>query len=82
MLAVQTGSVVEDGSVSPVEWPVCRSHCPEDSPYYVEALDATNLPFVLLQLRGFAAQVHTLMQTHDGSMPLMRSVCACKCTPR
>ena len=73
MCAVQAGSA-EDGGGGPVEWPVCRSHCPEDSPHYMEALDATNLPFVLLQLRSFATQVHTLMQTHDGSMPLMRSV--------
>ncbi|ELT96318.1 hypothetical protein CAPTEDRAFT_189892 [Capitella teleta] len=66
-------SASQDGEaeVSSVEWPVCKTHCPEDSAFYVEAMDATNLPFVQLQLKGFAAQVHTLMQTHNGSLPLM-----------
>ena len=55
-----------------LESPVCKAHCTEGSAGYVAALDSACLPNVVLQLKSFSAQVHTLLQTHDGSMPLMR----------
>ena len=55
-----------------LESPVCTIHCERDSSNYVDALNANNLPNVQLSLRHFAPQVHTLLQSHDGEMPLMR----------
>jgi len=33
-----------------------------------------SLPHVVVQLRSFSAQVHSLLQSHDGSLPLARRV--------
>lgn len=57
-----------------LEPPVCVVHCEKGSTSYVDALDASCLPNVTMSLRHFAPQVHTLLQTHDGDMPLMRWV--------
>jgi meiosis arrest female protein 1 len=54
------------------ESPICSIHCPEGSEFYVTALDSAGLPNVVLQLKGLAPQVHSLLQAHNGSMPLMR----------
>ena len=53
---------------------VCKAHCSEGSAGYVAALDSACLPNVVLQLKSFSAHVHTLLQTHDGSMELLRLV--------
>jgi len=54
--------------------PVCRTHCKEGTDSYVSALDATCLPNVKLALRSFAPKVHQLLQSHDGTMPLISFV--------
>ncbi|XP_064638971.1 meiosis regulator and mRNA stability factor 1-like isoform X2 [Lineus longissimus] len=53
------------------ESPICLIHCPEGSEFYMTALDSAGLPNVVLQLKGLAPQVHSLLQAHNGSMPLM-----------
>ncbi|KAK3579545.1 hypothetical protein CHS0354_028381 [Potamilus streckersoni] len=50
---------------------VCLIHCPENSAAYAEALNCSMLPNVFLHLKTFAAQVHSLMLSHNGDMPLM-----------
>ena len=50
---------------------VCSYHCPEGSPMYAEAINSCMLPNVKLQLKTFAAQVHSLLMSHDGEIPLM-----------
>lgn len=57
-----------------VESPVCRVHCEEGSRMYIDALDSNDLPFVKIQLRTLAPQVHALLQSHEGNMPLLRYV--------
>lgn len=34
--------------------------------------DSYKIPFVALSLKPFAAQVHSLLQTHEGTVPLLR----------
>lgn len=34
--------------------------------------DSYKIPFVILCLKTFASQVHTLLQTHEGTVPLLR----------
>ena len=55
-----------------LEQPACQRHCPEGSPAYAEAVNSCMLPNVKIRLKTFATQVHTLLQTHEGNMPLMR----------
>ncbi|XP_064600287.1 meiosis regulator and mRNA stability factor 1-like isoform X2 [Liolophura sinensis] len=57
-----------------LEVPVCLIHCPEGSTGYVEALNCTMLPNVNIQMKTFAAQVHTMLQSHEGNMALMSFV--------
>nr|XP_022317028.1 meiosis regulator and mRNA stability factor 1-like [Crassostrea virginica] len=61
-----------DGDVSEIlEQPACPKHCPEGSVAYAEAVNRCMLPLVRVRLKTFAADVHTLMLTHEGNMPLM-----------
>jgi len=55
---------------------VCSYHCPEGSVMYAEAVNTSILPNVKVQLKTFAPQVHSLLMTHDGHIPLMRYVCS------
>ncbi|XP_013410407.1 meiosis regulator and mRNA stability factor 1 isoform X2 [Lingula anatina] len=60
----------EDAEVQEIfEVPVCEIHCGNQN--YVDMLDAVVLPNVVLSLRSFAPHVHTLLQTHNGSLPLI-----------
>lgn len=34
--------------------------------------DSYRIPFVILSLKTFAPQVHSLLQTHEGTVPLLR----------
>jgi hypothetical protein len=34
--------------------------------------DSYKIPFVVLSLKVFAPQVHSLLQTHQGTVPLLR----------
>lgn len=34
--------------------------------------DSYKIPFVILSLKMFAPQVHSLLQTHEGMVPLLR----------
>lgn len=34
--------------------------------------DSYKIPFVILSLKTFAPQVHSLLQTHEGTVPLLR----------
>lgn len=45
-----------------LESPVCKIHCKDGSTHYMEAFDATAIPTVRLQIKSFAAKVHTLLQ--------------------
>ncbi|XP_053388921.1 meiosis regulator and mRNA stability factor 1-like [Mercenaria mercenaria] len=67
----------EDGEVQEIiEQVVCPYHCPEGSTMYAETVSTSILPNVKLQLKTFAPQVHSLLMTHDGDLPLM-SFSAC-----
>ncbi|KAK3091075.1 hypothetical protein FSP39_016962 [Pinctada imbricata] len=54
-----------------LEQPACHRHCPEGSPAYAEAVNSCMLPNVKVRLKTFATQVHILLQSHEGNMPLM-----------
>ncbi|XP_054990714.1 meiosis regulator and mRNA stability factor 1 isoform X2 [Sorex araneus] len=52
--------------------PVCRQHCadPDFSEHEFDP-DSYKIPFVILSLKTFAPQVHSLLQTHEGTVPLL-----------
>ncbi|XP_057604665.1 meiosis regulator and mRNA stability factor 1 isoform X8 [Hippopotamus amphibius kiboko] len=52
--------------------PVCRQHCPnKDFSEHEFDPDSYKVPFVILSLKTFAPQVHSLLQTHEGTVPLL-----------
>ncbi|CAC5393561.1 LKAP [Mytilus coruscus] len=54
-----------------LEQPACPIHCPEGSIMYAEAVNNCMLPNVMMTIKMFGPQVHSLLQSHDGNMPLM-----------
>ncbi|XP_069761769.1 meiosis regulator and mRNA stability factor 1 isoform X2 [Narcine bancroftii] len=57
--------------------PICKQHC-SDGGYSENEFDPDSykIPFILLSLKTFAPQVHTLLHTHEGTVPLL-SFLAC-----
>ncbi|XP_016012434.2 meiosis regulator and mRNA stability factor 1 isoform X3 [Rousettus aegyptiacus] len=52
--------------------PVCRQHCSnKDFSEHEFDPDCYKIPFVILSLKTFAPQVHSLLQTHEGTVPLL-----------
>ncbi|ERE89843.1 limkain-b1-like protein [Cricetulus griseus] len=52
--------------------PVCRQHCSDkDFSEHEFDPDSYKIPFVVLSLKVFAPQVHSLLQTHEGTVPLL-----------
>ncbi|XP_062955756.1 meiosis regulator and mRNA stability factor 1 isoform X3 [Cynocephalus volans] len=52
--------------------PVCRQHCSDkDFSEHEFDPDSYKIPFVILSLKTFAPQVHSLLQTHEGTVPLL-----------
>ncbi|XP_012645677.2 meiosis regulator and mRNA stability factor 1 isoform X8 [Microcebus murinus] len=52
--------------------PVCRLHCSnKDFSEHEFDPDSYKIPFVILCLKTFAPQVHSLLQTHEGTVPLL-----------
>ncbi|XP_005143455.2 meiosis regulator and mRNA stability factor 1 isoform X1 [Melopsittacus undulatus] len=52
--------------------PVCKQHCLNKD--FIEREfdpDSYKIPFVVLSLKTFAPQVHSLLQTHEGTVPLL-----------
>ncbi|KAI8797405.1 meiosis arrest female protein 1 [Biomphalaria glabrata] len=61
-----------DGELSEVlEQPVCPIHCVEGSLSYTEALNSCMLPNVQILRKHFAPQLHSLLLSHNGYIPLM-----------
>lgn len=51
---------------------VCKQHCSnKDFSELVFDPDSYKVPFVVLSLKVFAPQVHSLLQTHEGTVPLL-----------
>uniref|UniRef100_A0A6I8PQH4 Meiosis regulator and mRNA stability factor 1 n=1 Tax=Ornithorhynchus anatinus TaxID=9258 RepID=A0A6I8PQH4_ORNAN len=52
--------------------PICKQHCPkkEFSEHEFDP-DSYQIPYVILSLKKFAPQVHGLLQTHEGTVPLL-----------
>ncbi|XP_064009975.1 meiosis regulator and mRNA stability factor 1 isoform X6 [Pogoniulus pusillus] len=52
--------------------PVCKQHClNKDFIEHDFDPDSYRIPFVILSLKTFAPQVHSLLQTHEGTVPLL-----------
>ncbi|XP_061848707.1 meiosis regulator and mRNA stability factor 1 isoform X1 [Colius striatus] len=52
--------------------PVCKQHClNKDFIDHEFDPDSYRIPFVVLSLKTFAPQVHSLLQTHEGTVPLL-----------
>ncbi|NWU85512.1 MARF1 factor, partial [Onychorhynchus coronatus] len=52
--------------------PVCKQHClNKDFIEHEFDPDSYRIPFVILSLKTFAPQVHSLLQTHEGTVPLL-----------
>ncbi|XP_071617426.1 meiosis regulator and mRNA stability factor 1 isoform X3 [Heliangelus exortis] len=52
--------------------PVCKQHClNKDFIEHEFDPDTYRIPFVILSLKTFAPQVHSLLQTHEGTVPLL-----------
>ncbi|XP_010215962.1 PREDICTED: meiosis arrest female protein 1 isoform X2 [Tinamus guttatus] len=52
--------------------PVCKQHClNQDFIEHEFDPDSYRIPFVILSLKTFAPQVHSLLQTHEGTVPLL-----------
>ncbi|XP_073447249.1 meiosis regulator and mRNA stability factor 1 isoform X1 [Aquarana catesbeiana] len=51
--------------------PVCRQHC-SNRKFSTHDFDPDSyvIPYVILSLKTFASQVHSLLQTHEGTVPL------------
>uniref|UniRef100_UPI00398F5C47 meiosis regulator and mRNA stability factor 1 isoform X2 n=1 Tax=Pristiophorus japonicus TaxID=55135 RepID=UPI00398F5C47 len=52
--------------------PVCKQHC-SDNDYSENEFDPDSykIPFIILPLKTFAPQVHSLLHTHEGTVPLL-----------
>ncbi|XP_062820374.1 meiosis regulator and mRNA stability factor 1 isoform X1 [Anolis carolinensis] len=52
--------------------PICKQHCIDNafSEHDFDP-DSYKVPFVILSLKTFAPQVHSLLQTHQGTVPLL-----------
>uniref|UniRef100_A0A7M4ETH7 Meiosis regulator and mRNA stability factor 1 n=1 Tax=Crocodylus porosus TaxID=8502 RepID=A0A7M4ETH7_CROPO len=52
--------------------PICKQHClDKDFSEHEFDPDSYKIPFVILSLKTFAPQVHSLLQTHEGTLPLL-----------
>ncbi|XP_007422060.1 meiosis regulator and mRNA stability factor 1 isoform X1 [Python bivittatus] len=52
--------------------PVCKQHClNKDFSEHDFDPDSYKVPFVIHSLKTFAPQVHSLLQTHEGTVPLL-----------
>ncbi|OXB68859.1 hypothetical protein ASZ78_002274 [Callipepla squamata] len=52
--------------------PVCKQHClNKDVIEHEFDPDSYRIPFAILSLKTFAPQVHSLLQTHEGTVPLL-----------
>ncbi|XP_054849047.1 meiosis regulator and mRNA stability factor 1 [Eublepharis macularius] len=52
--------------------PICKQHCiNKDFSEHEFDPDSYKVPFVILSLKNFAPQVHSLLQTHEGTVPLL-----------
>ncbi|XP_056662172.1 meiosis regulator and mRNA stability factor 1 isoform X3 [Monodelphis domestica] len=52
--------------------PVCKQHCSnKDFSEHEFDPDSYKIPYVILSLKTFAPQVHSLLQTHEGTVPLL-----------
>uniref|UniRef100_A0A8C6XVL6 Meiosis regulator and mRNA stability factor 1 n=1 Tax=Naja naja TaxID=35670 RepID=A0A8C6XVL6_NAJNA len=52
--------------------PVCKRHCVnKDFSEHEFDPDSYKIPFVIHSLKAFAPQVHSLLQTHEGTVPLL-----------
>lgn len=52
--------------------PICRQHCShKDFSEHEFDPDSYKIPFVILSLKTFTPQVHTLLRTHEGTVPLL-----------
>ncbi|XP_041062243.1 meiosis regulator and mRNA stability factor 1 isoform X1 [Carcharodon carcharias] len=54
--------------------PICRQHCSNNSHSCSEDgfdPDSYKIPFIILSLKTFAPQVHSLLHTHEGTVPLL-----------
>lgn len=53
--------------------PVCQKHISfQDAINLNDSIEMGSLPRVVLHLRSFSSQVHSLLHSHDGSLPLVR----------
>ena len=69
-LAILSGLALQLPPVSEVR--TCALHCATGTAQYLTAMTTVALPNVTISLRVFAPQVHTLLQGHNGSLPLIR----------
>nr|XP_032649308.1 meiosis regulator and mRNA stability factor 1 isoform X5 [Chelonoidis abingdonii] len=52
--------------------PICKQHClNKDFSEHEFDPDSYKIPFVILSLKTFGPQVHSLLQTHEGTVPLL-----------
>ncbi|XP_041362324.1 meiosis regulator and mRNA stability factor 1-like isoform X2 [Gigantopelta aegis] len=54
-----------------LDQPVCATHCVDGTVFYAEAMNSCMLPYVRIMMKTFATQVHSLLLSHIGQMPLM-----------
>ncbi|XP_005112252.1 meiosis regulator and mRNA stability factor 1 [Aplysia californica] len=54
-----------------IEQPVCTIHCAEGSVHYAEAINSCMLPSVRVLRKHFSPQLHSLLLSHNGYIPLM-----------
>ncbi|XP_051876783.1 meiosis regulator and mRNA stability factor 1 isoform X2 [Pristis pectinata] len=52
--------------------PICKQHC-SDRGYSENEFDPDSykIPFIIMSLKTFAPQVHSLLHTHEGTVPLL-----------
>ncbi|TGZ47233.1 hypothetical protein CRM22_011049 [Opisthorchis felineus] len=66
------GMRLDGVETTPLSEPVvCQRHCLEGSPEYLQAVECSMLPSVQIPLSLFRQQVLTILQDHDGSLPLL-----------
>lgn len=70
--AAATTRFIEENAPKHLESSVCHLYQCRAASNAANSVDMYDLAHVILQLRTFSAQVHKLLQSHDGTLPLLR----------
>jgi len=68
---LEANKELPEGTPMPREAPVCSIHCPPGTLQHSQASSTTMLPYVKVKRKNFAPELHSLLLSHNGYIPLM-----------